>query len=141
MTSEFTASSDRTLIDLDWVHHALSTDTYWATGRSRERVAESLANSECYGVYTPKGRQVAFGRLVTDKVAFAWLADVYVDREYRGRGLGKKLVGRIVADVEPWGLKRVLLATQDAQKLYGKFGFTDAADDPSTWMQYRPDRG
>ncbi len=131
---EYVISTDPERIDLDWLHKALSTDTYWAPGRPRERVAQAVANSLCYGLYDPSGRQLGFARLVTDRTVFAWLGDVYIDREVRGRGLGKRLVGHVMRDVEAMGLRRIVLSTDDAEGLYRGFGFTDLDGEKSTWM-------
>jgi ribosomal protein S18 acetylase RimI-like enzyme len=131
---EYVISTDPERIDLDWLHKALSTDTYWAPGRPRERVAQAVENSLCYGLYAPSGRQVGFARLVTDRTVFAWLGDVYIDREVRGQGLGKRLVGHVMRDVEAMGLRRIVLSTDDAEGLYRRFGFTDLDLEKTTWM-------
>ncbi|MGH3478372.1 MAG: GNAT family N-acetyltransferase [Pseudonocardiaceae bacterium] len=99
--TDFQISTDQQRLDVDWLHNRLSTDTYWAPGRPRERVEKAVANSTCYGVYHPDGHQVAFARLVTDHTVFAWLGDMYVDRSVRGIGIAKRLVGRIMDDFEP----------------------------------------
>ncbi|MFB9660996.1 GNAT family N-acetyltransferase [Glycomyces mayteni] len=120
-------STDPDRLDRDWVHRVISTDTYWAEGRTREDMDHAIAHSLVYGVYGPGG-QVAFGRLVTDRTYFAWLSDVFVDRSVRGQGISKLLMNRIVADAEEMGVKRVVLATADAQGLYRQFGFEEIAD-------------
>src|SRR3954470_19209365 len=84
-------STDRSRIDLDRVHRFLSTEAYWSPGVSRDVVERSIAGSICFGVYTPDGQHVGFARVVTDKATFAWLADVYIEQEHRGHGLGKRL--------------------------------------------------
>ena len=129
-------STDPARLDRDWIHARLSTDTYWAGERSRERVERTIAHSEPYGVYAADGRQVAFARVVTDRTTFAWLSDVYVDRSVRGDGVGKLLVGRIMADVEEYGLRRMVLATDDAHGLYARFGFAPHPK-PEMWMEKR----
>ena len=133
---DYSISTDPSRIDLDWLQERLSTDSYWAAGRSRERVERPIANSLPYGVYAAGGRQVAFARLVTDKTTFAWLSDVYVDRSTRGEGVGKLLMERIMADVEEFGLRRMVLATGDAHELYRRYGF-DAHPKPEMWMERR----
>lgn len=133
MSDEYTISSDPGRLDREWIHKAISTDTYWAVGRTRERSDLAIDHSLPYGMYAADGRQVAFARLVTDHAYFGWLSDVYVDREVRGQGLSKRLMAHIVAEAERLGLKRVLLATGDAQGLYRQFGFDDIDDDYS-WM-------
>jgi N-acetylglutamate synthase-like GNAT family acetyltransferase len=126
-------STDPERLDREWIHRVISTDTYWAEGRSREDMDHAIAHSLPYGVYDESGKQVVFARLVTDRTYFAWLSDVFVDRSARGRGLSKLLMERIVADAEEMGLKRVVLATDDAQGLYRQFGFDDIGDQYS-WM-------
>ncbi|MEV3938987.1 GNAT family N-acetyltransferase [Glycomyces sp. NPDC049804] len=133
MSDEYTISSDPDRLDREWIHKVISTDTYWAVGRTRERSDLAIDHSLPYGVYAADGRQVAFARLVTDHAYFGWLSDVYVDREVRGQGLSKRLMAHIVAEAERLGLKRVVLATGDAQGLYRQFGF-DEIDDEYSWM-------
>ncbi|WP_030155457.1 GNAT family N-acetyltransferase [Glycomyces sp. NRRL B-16210] len=136
-----TISTDPDRLDLDWIHKVLSTDTYWAVGRSKERVARSVEHSIVYGVYEPSGRQVAVARVVTDRTVFAVVSDVYVDPDLRGQGWGKRLVERVMADLDAMDVKRVVLATADAQDLYARFGFTELTGDGYTWMQrVWPDR-
>ncbi|SDD76108.1 GNAT family N-acetyltransferase [Glycomyces harbinensis] len=132
---EYVISTDPERLDLDWVHRVLSTDTYWAPGRPKERVAQALEHSVCYGLYEAGDRQVGFARLVTDRTVFAWLGDVYIDRSVRGRGLSKRLIEQVVADVEDMQLRRIILSTDDADGLYRKFGFTDLDREETVWLQ------
>ncbi|MDO3701622.1 GNAT family N-acetyltransferase [Micromonospora sp. C28SCA-DRY-2] len=128
-------STDPDRIDLDRVHHWLSTDAYWALGRSRETVARAFAGSLPFGVYRPgDGQQVAVARAVTDRATFAWLCDVYVDRGERGRGLGSWLAEAVRDHLDALGVRRILLATNDAHGVYAKVGFTPMSD-PHRWMQ------
>ncbi|MEU9511009.1 GNAT family N-acetyltransferase [Micromonospora sp. NPDC048170] len=128
-------STDPDRIDLDLVHHWLATDAYWAMGRDRETVVRAFAGSVPFGVYRPdNGRQVAVARVVTDRATFAWLCDVYVDPAERGRGLGTWLAGAIRDHLADLGVRRILLATADAQPVYAKVGFAPLAD-PHRWMQ------
>src|SRR4051812_43362626 len=85
--------TDSDLLDRDRLHHWLSTDAYWALGRTREKLDRAIAGSIVYGLYDHDGEQVGFARGVTDQATFAWLCDVYLDRSVRGRGLGTWLVG------------------------------------------------
>ncbi|SCL57880.1 Acetyltransferase (GNAT) family protein [Micromonospora citrea] len=128
-------STDPGRIDLDRVHHWLSTDAYWAIGRDRETVARAFAASVPFGVYRPgDGRQVAVARVVTDRATFAWLCDVYVDPGERGRGLGTWLAGAVRDHLAGLGVRRILLATHDAHEVYAKVGFAPMTD-PHRWMQ------
>jgi GNAT superfamily N-acetyltransferase len=121
LSAEFEISSDPARIDVAVVHKYLSA-SYWARGRSRAIVERSIRNSFCFGAYHC-GRQVAFGRVVTDFAVFAYLADIFVIPEYRGRGIGKALVRAMLEDPQLQGLQVMLLRTRDAHGLYKQFGF------------------
>lgn len=122
---EYVISTDRARIDLDVVHGYL-TRSYWAPGRSRERVALSLARSLPFGLYHGE-RQVGFARVLTDLVTHALLADVFVLEEHRGKGLGTWLVGVVTGHPRLAAIRRFHLGTNDAHALYRKFGFEPAA--------------
>lgn len=127
-------SADTARVDVDRVHGWLSTDAYWAIDRPREKHERAMASSINFGVYaTASGEQVAYARVVTDGALFAWLADVYVDPSVRGKGVGTAFVGRIRDHLRPFGLRRMLLATEDAQGVYEKVGFRPL-DRPDQWM-------
>ncbi|MHA5047466.1 GNAT family N-acetyltransferase [Streptomyces sp. SD15] len=127
-------SADPTRIDIDRVHHWLSTDAYWAQGRPREKQQRAITGSLNFGVYDEtSGEQVAYARVVTDEATFAWLCDVYVAPSARGKGLGTALVAAVRDHLQPLGLRRILLATHDAHGVYEKLGFTPL-DRPDQWM-------
>ena len=132
-TDEHEIRTDLADMDLDLVHHWLSTDAYWSMGRSREAVGTAAEHSLNYGAFTREGQQVAYARVVTDHANFAWLCDVYVDRDHRGRGVGHRLLEAVVEQLEPMGLSRVLLATRDAHELYARFGF-EPLPEPDMFM-------
>ncbi|HRQ13843.1 MAG TPA: GNAT family N-acetyltransferase [Promineifilum sp.] len=125
MNIEISTDPDR--LDLDTIHRWLSEETYWARGRSRELMQRSFDNSICFGAYLGD-RQVGFARVVTDRATFAWLADVFIAGEHRGRGYGKALVAAVLAYPELQGLRRWLLATKDAHGLYAQNGFDVVPD-------------
>jgi len=118
-------TTDPARMDVEAIHAFLST-TYWSPGIPRQLVQRAIDNSLCFGVLL-EGRQVAFARLVTDRASFAYLADVYVLEEHRGRGLSRRMLEAIKAHPELQGLRRMLLATRDAHGLYAKFGFKPLA--------------
>ncbi|MFD9251469.1 GNAT family N-acetyltransferase [Streptomyces bottropensis] len=127
-------SDDPDRIDVGRVHRWLSTDAYWALGRSREKQQSAVRGSLNFGVYdTGSGEQVAYARVVTDRATFAWLCDVYVDPAVRGKGLGTAMVAAVRDHLLPYGLRRVLLATHDAHGVYAKLGFEPLAQ-PDRWM-------
>ncbi|MFG3283665.1 GNAT family N-acetyltransferase [Streptomyces sp. NPDC048111] len=127
-------SSDPERLDAARVHHWLSTDAYWAMGRSREKQDAAIAGSLNFGAYDRgSGEQLAYARVVTDRATFAWLCDVYVDPAARGEGLGTALVTAVRDHLEPAGLRRILLATADAHGVYEKIGFR-VLETPGKWM-------
>jgi ribosomal protein S18 acetylase RimI-like enzyme len=129
----FELSDERARIDLDLVHRWLSTDSYWAQGRTPELMRAAFDGSVPYGVYALDGRLVAFARVVTDGAVFAYLSDVYVDRSFRGIGLGSWLVRMLRDDLAARGLRRFVLTTDDAQGVYAPLGF--AAVNGERWME------
>jgi ribosomal protein S18 acetylase RimI-like enzyme len=106
------------------VHAFLSEESYWARGRSREVTVRAIEGSaRVVGLYRGE-EQIGFARAVSDEATFAYLADVYVHRDWRGRGLGLELVREIVDGGPGWDVRWVL-NTADAQALYTKLGFTE----------------
>ncbi len=123
----FELDDDPGRIDLGAVHRYLSGESYWAKGRPRETQERLIREaSRVVGLYRD-GRQIGFARAVTDGVAFAYLADVYVLPEYRGRGLGVELVREMV-ESGPYANVKWLLHTADAHGLYAKLGFAESSD-------------
>lgn len=120
---EYTISTDAARLDIPMIHGYLSGSAYWAMGRPLEMVRRSIENSLSFGVYRDC-RQMGFARVVTDYATFAWLADVFIQPEFRGQGIGKWLIGVIVEHPRLPGLRRWILATKDAHGLYAQYGFT-----------------
>ena len=131
--NEFTVSDDKKKIDAEYVHHFLTT-SYWSPGIPMETVRKAIENSLCFGVYH-NDKQVGFARMVTDKATFAYLADVFIDETYRGKGLSKLLMRTIMSHPDLQGLRRIMLATKDAHGLYAQFGFVPFTT-PERWMAY-----
>ena len=132
----YTISTDRAKVDLGVVHRFISEESYWGRGRPLEVVRRGVENSLPFGVYRG-AEQVGFARVVTDYATFAWVADVFISPEHRGRGLSKWLMEVILGHPELQGFRRWVLATKDAHELYRKFGFQDLRR-PERWME-RPD--
>lgn len=134
---EIDTAQDR--LDVGLVHHWLSTDAFWALGRSRETVEQSIRASLNFGLYDASGAQVAYARVVTDLATFAWLCDVYVAPTHRGTGLGTWLAAGVRDHLAPYKLQRVLLSTLDAHEVYKKVGFVPFPD-PHKLMIMDPSR-
>jgi GNAT superfamily N-acetyltransferase len=117
-------STDPGRLDRGAIHAFLRT-SYWAAGIDRVTMDRAIENSLPFGLYTSEGAQAGFARAVTDTARFAWLADVFVLSEHRGRGLGVWLVETVLSHPDVSGL-RVVLGTSDAHTLYERFGFTRA---------------
>jgi GNAT superfamily N-acetyltransferase len=123
----FELDDERGRIDVDVVYRYLSGESYWAAGRTREEVERAISGSaRVVGLYL-NGEQIGFARAVSDEVAMAYLADVFVLPEWQGRGLGTELV-REVVDGGPYAHLRWLLHTRDAQAVYARFGFGAPGD-------------
>ncbi len=135
---DYTISTDPRHLDLDAIQRYLSSDSYWASGIPRHIVAKALAHSLNFGVYhgAPGSALVAYARVVTDRATFAWLCDVFVLPEHRGRGLSKWLLEVVLAHPDLQELRNFVLATRDAQGLYARFGFAPLAE-PARWMALR----
>ncbi len=130
--SSYAVSTDSSRLDVDMIHRFLSEESYWAKGRAREVTERAIANSLPFGVYLGD-QQAGFARVVTDTITFAWLADVFVLPEHRGRGVGKLLVETVLADPRFAGMKRWFLGTADAHELYRRFGFSEPVN-PGRFM-------
>ncbi|MGH8182893.1 MAG: GNAT family N-acetyltransferase [Rhodanobacteraceae bacterium] len=137
MTTTLRISTDPRELDVDMIHGFLSTDAYWSRGIPHAVVERSIAGSLCFGGYLGD-RQIAFARAVTDCATFAWLADVFVLPEFRGRGYSKALVKAVVEHPRLQGLRRFTLATRDAHGLYAQFGFK-APEMPQSLLEIRVD--
>jgi ribosomal protein S18 acetylase RimI-like enzyme len=114
-------------IDVDAVHDYLANESYWAEGRPREIVERLVRGADrVIGLYDGR-RQVGFARAFTDGFTLAYLADVYVLGEYRGRGLGVAIVREMVEN-GPYADLRWLLHTKDAHGLYRRYGFGEPSE-------------
>ena len=101
-------TTDISKLDVNVIHQFLSEESYWAKGIPKHVVEKSIANSLCFGLFY-KNEQIGFARLVTDKATFAYLADVFILKEYRGKGLSKWLMKTIQSHPELQNLRRWLL--------------------------------
>ena len=124
--------------DLALVHRFLSGESYWAAGIPRKTLERALANSICYGGYVD-GQLVAFARAISDQATFAYLADVFVLSDHRGRGYGRAIVPALMDDARLHGLRRWHLVTKDMQPLYAGLGFTELPQPERHMQMHYPD--
>jgi GNAT superfamily N-acetyltransferase len=135
---EYLISTDKSRLDAVYIHHFLSKESYWAQHIPFAIVERSIANSLCFGLYQHE-RQVGFARLITDEATFGYLADVFIDAAYRGKKLGTWLIEAVMEHPSTYDLRRIMLATKDAQNLYKQFGFDHPADLTELMYVRRPD--
>lgn len=130
---EFCISTEKRKLDIDAIHEFLSTKAYWCLNIPKDKVQTANENSLCFGIYQDN-KQIGFARIITDFSTIAYLGDVYILEEYRGRGLSKWLMEAIMSYPNLQGLRRWILLTVHAHELYRKFGWTDIADS-TKWME------
>jgi GNAT superfamily N-acetyltransferase len=112
--------------------------SYWSPGIPQDVLDRAIDGSLSFGLYEGE-RQIGFARAITDRATFAYVADVYVLEEYRGRGLALWLMETVLAHPELQGLRRWMLLTRDAHPLYRKVGFVDVARPERIMEIARPD--
>jgi GNAT superfamily N-acetyltransferase len=135
---EFVISTDPARLDLDVIYNFL-THCYWAKGIPREVVARSIEHALCFGIYDGSGAQVGLARVVSDFATVAYVGNVFVLESHRGRGLSKWMMECILEHPALQNLRRWILLTRDAHKLYRQFGFTELKS-PERYMElHRPD--
>lgn len=133
--NDYLISTDQVKLQLNVIHDFL-TNSYWAKDISKEIVKKSIDNSFCFGLYK-NDIQIGFARLITDYTTFSYLADVFILKEYRGKGLSKWLMKTMIEFPEIQSLRGWMLKTSDAHGLYKQFGFDKPAF-PERIMEYKP---
>ena len=130
---DYLISTDKRKLDINAVHEFLSKKAYWCLNIPIDKVQTAIENSLCFGVYKAE-KQIGFARVITDFSTIAYLGDVYILEEHRGKGISKWLIEIIMNHPQLQGLRRWILLTGDAHELYRKYGWTDIAD-PTKWME------
>ena len=123
MFSHYFISTDKAKINIELVHQYLCNESYWAKNIPLDIIKKGIENSVCFSVFY-KEEQVGFARVITDKATFGYLADVFIVKPHRGKGLSKWLMQTILDNEELQGFRSWMLGTKDAHSLYEKFGFT-----------------
>ncbi|MGG1573425.1 GNAT family N-acetyltransferase [Fictibacillus sp. NRS-1165] len=132
----YVISMEKEKLNIGLIHEFLTGESYWAQGITRERVQKAVDHSLCFGVYEKKGEslaQVGFARIITDYVTTAYVCDVFILRERRGKGLSKWLMETITNYKELQEVRGMLLATNDAHGLYSQYGFRTV--EPEKYMK------
>ncbi|WP_338767041.1 GNAT family N-acetyltransferase [Massilia sp. METH4] len=123
---DFAVDTDKARLDVARIHRYLSEESTWALGIPLETVERSIAHSLCFGGYAG-GAQVAFARVITDQATFAYLLDVFVLPEHRGKGYSTRLLDAVMAHAALQGLRKFMLTTSTAAPLYARYGFVSPA--------------
>jgi N-acetylglutamate synthase-like GNAT family acetyltransferase len=133
----FELTTDKKRMQHDVIYRFLQ-NSYWANKRTLDAIKKSIEYSLPFGIFEGD-KQVGFARVITDYATFAWIADVFIDEDYRGQGLSKFLMESMLAHPELQDLRRWVLATKDAHTLYEQFGFK-LLNKPERWMEidYQP---
>ena len=131
--NKYTISTDKDKLDIHSIHKFLANETDWANGIPIETLKTSIENSLNFGLYD-ENRQIGFARIISDYSTIAYLGDVYILNEYRGKGLSKWLMSEIMEHPNLQGLRRWILLTNTAEWLYKKFGFTEISK-PEFYME------
>jgi GNAT superfamily N-acetyltransferase len=137
--STWTISNDLTPPDVETAYRWISTESYWARGLPRDIFERSVANSLCFGLHDATGDLRGFARVVTDRATFAYLCDVYVCASVRGQGAGKALIRAVMRHPELQLLRRWMLVTRDAHRLYEPFGFQTPENPERLMVRLDPD--
>ena len=130
---QYKVTTDVNALDLDAIYNFISQDAYWSRGIPRATFEKSVANSLCFGLFKTE-EQIGFARVVSDFATIAYLGDVFVLPNFRGRGLSKWLMECITSHPQLQNLRRWILVTSDAHGLYRKFEFTELAK-PQNYME------
>lgn len=130
-----TISTDKKQLNVGYIHAYLANESYWSKNIPLDVVLRSIEGSICFGVYDGK-QQIGFARVITDHATFAYLADVFIDPAYRGKGISKHLMRYIMDHESLRGLRSFMLATLDAHGLYEQFGFKPLRE-PARYMSIK----
>ena len=120
--NNYTISTDKDKLDIESIHKFLAKETDWAKGIPINTLKTSIENSLNFGLYY-KDQQIGFARIISDYSTIAYLGDVYILKEHRGKGLSKWLINEIMMHPNLQGLRRWILLTDTAEWLYKKYGF------------------
>jgi len=135
-SSNFYISTDPSKMDIDFIYDFIS-NSYWSKGIPKALLEKAITNSFCFGIFRKENdHQVGFARLITDYATYAYLADVFVNEDFQGKGLGQLLIKTIVEHPDLSAIRSFNLYTADAHSLYEKFGFRKVED--GTAMKWKP---
>jgi GNAT superfamily N-acetyltransferase len=124
-------SSNKVLLNVHFIHQYLSVESYWAKNIPLAKVEKAIDNSLCFGIYKDN-TQIGFAKAITDKATFAYLSDVFIVADYRGKGYAKLLMKTVHSHPALQGIRRWYLTTRDAHSLYKHFNWQIINEDLTT---------
>ena len=133
MEIDIVISSEKMKLNVDFIYTFIS-KSYWAKGRTLETMQTCIDNSLNFGVYLDD-QQIGYARIATDFGQFAYIMDLFISENYRGKGYSKKLMKAIMNSEKLKTINVWRLATHDAHKLYEQFGFK-VIDAPEKLMEF-----
>lgn len=109
--------------------------TPWWGEELKEETVIKGANSSALAVGAFIGnKQIGYCRAVSDLIKVCYIADVFVDEEFRGLGAAKAMVDHILNHEMFSDIFRFCLITESAHGLYEKCGFCRTKR-PNDWME------
>ncbi|MBR8839017.1 MAG: GNAT family N-acetyltransferase [Stigonema ocellatum SAG 48.90 = DSM 106950] len=121
--SQIRFSDRKSEIHLDQLQELFNLSTFWAKGRSMDDLRVAIANSEPVVTVWDGEQLIGFARATSDGIYRATIWDVVIHSEYRGTGLGSKLVETVLSHPRMNRVERVYLMTTHQQCFYEKIGF------------------
>lgn len=126
-------------MDFDKVTELLK-NSYWVPNIQKEEVLEGSRHSALLvGAFNMSNEQIAFARVISDKMRFAYVMDVIVNDNYRKQGIGQAMMKHILHHSDLKNVYQWLLITKDAHGVYRNVGFNPVAQ-ANDWMEIRYER-
>lgn len=99
---------------------------WWREDYKKSEISRIIKGSYVFAVVVEKttGKAVGMGRVLSDGASDAYIQDLVILNEYRGKGLGKYLVKELVSYCKSKGIGWIgLIAEPDQDKFYEELGF------------------
>ncbi|MDJ0635306.1 MAG: GNAT family N-acetyltransferase [Xenococcaceae cyanobacterium MO_188.B29] len=110
-------------IDLEQLQELFKIGAFWARNRQQEDLKIAIDNSNPVVSIWDEAKLIGFARATSDGVYRAAIWDVVVHPDYRGLGLGGKLVETVLSHPSVNRVERVYLTTTHQQSFYKHIGF------------------
>jgi GNAT superfamily N-acetyltransferase len=138
---EFTYDIKTGFQNMDFIKvTSMLSNSFWVPEIKIDEVIKGAENSALVvGAFTKDNNQIGYARVISDKTRFAYILDVYVDDNYRKKGIGQKLIKSILENKELADVYQWFLITKDAHEVYKKVGFKTISR-PDDWMEIRTER-